>query len=92
MADRYDDARMDHLRAVPRCWRPHRAWLRACPGPLAMEYDRILRSVKRISGLGMVQAGRGVWKLLRMLQTIRRRMDPTPHGEQVRILTLCIDL
>ena len=52
MADRYDDARMDHFRALPGSRRPHRARSRhACPRPLAMEYDRILRLVERTSSL-----------------------------------------
>jgi hypothetical protein len=52
MADRYDDARMDHFRALPGGRRPHRPRGRhACPRPLAMEYDRILWLIERTSGL-----------------------------------------
>jgi len=58
MADRYDDARMDHFRALPGSRRPYRARHRhACPRPLAMEHGRILRLVKWTSGL-WVGAGR----------------------------------
>jgi hypothetical protein len=60
MADRYDDARMDHFRALPGGRWPHRARRRhACPRPLAMEYDRILWLVERTSGLrpGASRAG-----------------------------------
>src|SRR6267143_6495147 len=52
MADRYNDARMDHFRALPGGRWPHRARRRhACPRSLAMEYDRILWLVERTSGL-----------------------------------------
>ena len=52
MADRYDDARMDHFRALLGSRWPHRARRRhACTKSLAMGYDRILRLVERTRGL-----------------------------------------
>ena len=52
MVDHYNDARMDHFRALPGSRRPHCPRRRhACPRPLAMEYDRILWLIERTSGL-----------------------------------------
>ena len=60
MADPYDDARMDHFRALPGSRWPRRLRrCHACPRPLAMEYDRILWLVERTSCLRSGASGEG---------------------------------
>ena len=59
MANSYDDARMDHFRALPGSRRPYRGRRRhACPRPLAMEYDRILWLVEWTGGLRSGASGK----------------------------------
>jgi hypothetical protein len=81
MADRKDDARMDHFRALPGSRRPHRARRRhACPRPLAMEYDRILWFIERTSGLrsGASRAGG--------LETVPTRSQVPVKGRTQRLM------
>ena len=81
MADRYDDARMDHFCALPGSRRPYRARRRhACPRPLAMEYNRILWLVERASGLwsGASRAGG--------LETVPARTQVPVEGRTQRLM------
>jgi hypothetical protein len=81
MADRKDDARMDHFRALPGSRRPHRARRRhACPRPLAMEYDWILWFIERTSGLrsGASRAGG--------LETVPARSQVPVEGRTQRLM------
>ena len=80
MADRKDDARMDHFRALPGSRRPHRARRRhACPRPLALEYDWILWLVERTSCLWPGTSREGG------LETIPARSE-VPEEERTRRL------
>jgi hypothetical protein len=81
MADRYDDARMDHFRALPGGRRPHRTRRRhACPRSLAMEYDRILWLVERTSGL------RSGASRARGLETVPARSQVPIEGRTQRLM------
>src|ERR1700704_2084125 len=81
MADRKDDARMDHFCPLPWSRRPYRARRRhACPRLLAMEYDRILWFIERTSGLrsGASRAGG--------LETVPTRAQVPVEGRTQRLL------
>jgi len=81
LADRKDDARMDHFRSLPGSRRPHCARRRhACPRPLAMEYDRILWFIERTSGLRFgASRARG-------LETVSTRAQVPVEGRTQRLM------